>query len=231
MSSLGRKGALRSFLGLLVWALPAVISAGCGGDENSSSEFSASAPTITNSASASATTDETSGTSSAEGTSSTGEELCGNGICDAQEYCVNCPADCGPCTPVCGDAICSGEDCSSCADDCGACPATCGDNSCGADETCVNCEQDCGECPAICGDAKCTGDEDCKSCESDCGECPDLCPCKPNDPDFSNFCHWPPNTPKCPMTASGGYCDPNGDQSYEDADWEKGWSEYQASCV
>ena len=235
MTRSDRKGAARSPLGLLLLALPALIAAGCGGDDSSSNGLSAGAPTNTNTseASASSTAGEASETGEAEGTSSTGDELCGDGICGSQEYCVDCPADCGPCSPVCGDAICSGEDCTSCAQDCGECPAACGNGSCDADETCVNCEQDCGECPPICGDAKCTGDETCRSCENDCGECPapDQCPCKPNDPDFDNFCHWPPNTPMCPMTASGGYCDPNGDQSYEDADWVKGYNEYQASCA
>ena len=94
----------------------------------------------------------------------------------------------------------------------------------------MSCETDCGACAPFCGDGKCLGGEDCKSCEGDCGECP-ACPCKQGDPNFNNFCHWPPGTADCPMTAAGGYCDPNGDQSYDDADWVKGYSEYQASCT
>jgi len=32
------------------------------------------------------------------------------------------------------------------------------------------------------------------------------------------------------MTFAGGYCDPNGDKSFDDADWSKGWSEYVSKC-
>jgi len=42
--------------------------------------------------------------------------VCGNGWCEAGEY---CPQDCG----VCGDGICGGgENCSTCCGDCGVCP-------------------------------------------------------------------------------------------------------------
>src|SRR5262249_20989411 len=40
---------------------------------------------------------------------------CGNHICQPKsgETCSTCPEDCGPCTPACGDGICSGtETCS-----------------------------------------------------------------------------------------------------------------------
>jgi hypothetical protein len=46
-----------------------------------------------------------------------------------------------------------------------------------------------------------------------------------------NLCANPPSTPGCPMTAPGGYCDPNGDGSFTDADWGKGWQDYQAACT
>jgi hypothetical protein len=45
-----------------------------------------------------------------------------------------------------------------------------------------------------------------------------------------NMCANAPSTPGCPMTAPGGYCDPNGDGSYTDADWVKGHEEHQAEC-
>jgi hypothetical protein len=32
------------------------------------------------------------------------------------------------------------------------------------------------------------------------------------------------------MTQPGGYCDPNGDGSYDDGDWNMGWFDYQAQC-
>ena len=33
------------------------------------------------------------------------------------------------------------------------------------------------------------------------------------------------------MTMLGGYCDPNGDGSYADGDWSRGWSDYRARCA
>jgi hypothetical protein len=33
------------------------------------------------------------------------------------------------------------------------------------------------------------------------------------------------------MTAPGGYCDPDGDGDFADADWVRGWREHQAECV
>jgi V8-like Glu-specific endopeptidase len=96
---------------------------------------------------------------------------CGDGVCDADEDCSSCEADCGACEPVCGDGVCdSGEDCSTCEADCGPCPY-CGDGTCDADEDCASCEADCGPCP-YCGDGTCDADEDCASCETDCGPCP-----------------------------------------------------------
>jgi hypothetical protein len=32
------------------------------------------------------------------------------------------------------------------------------------------------------------------------------------------------------MTQPGGYCDPNGDGGYGDADWNLGYFEYLAQC-
>jgi hypothetical protein len=32
------------------------------------------------------------------------------------------------------------------------------------------------------------------------------------------------------MTSPGGYCDPNGDGSFTDGDWVKGWNEHQSEC-
>jgi hypothetical protein len=47
--------------------------------------------------------------------------VCGNGICEANEQCDECTADCGAC-PYCGDGTCdAGESCDSCSSDCGAC--------------------------------------------------------------------------------------------------------------
>lgn len=55
------------------------------------------------------------------------------------------------------------------------------------------------------------------------------CPCS-SDPNFDNFCFYGPSTPGCSMTFPGGYCDPNGDGSYSDADWVRGWTEYNNQC-
>lgn len=45
-----------------------------------------------------------------------------------------------------------------------------------------------------------------------------------------NFCFHPPGTTDCPMTQPRGYCDPNGDGSYEDGDWVRGYYEYRDQC-
>ena len=56
---------------------------------------------------------------------------------------------------------------------------------------------------------------------------PPACECKP---DVNNFCLYPVKTSGCDMTMPGGYCDPNGDGSFDDADWGKGYNEYAAAC-
>lgn len=58
---------------------------------------------------------------------------------------------------------------------------------------------------------------------------PGDCPCS-SKVGVDNFCHYPPGTAGCAMTQPGGYCDPNGDQSYADADWIRGYNEYKAKC-
>jgi len=45
-----------------------------------------------------------------------------------------------------------------------------------------------------------------------------------------NYCDYPPSTPGCEMTYPGGYCDPNGDGSYDDANWSRGWHEHRSRC-
>jgi hypothetical protein len=46
-----------------------------------------------------------------------------------------------------------------------------------------------------------------------------------------NFCFAAPGTAECPMTAAGGYCDPNGDKSYTDGDWVRGYNEFRKYCL
>ncbi|MCB9712986.1 MAG: hypothetical protein H6712_03980 [Myxococcales bacterium] len=63
------------------------------------------------------------------------------------------------------------------------------------------------------------------------GQCPCLHGTTAGGEPISNFCHYPPGTdPDCGMLAPGGYCDPNGDGSFGDADWLTGWAEYQDRC-
>lgn len=45
-----------------------------------------------------------------------------------------------------------------------------------------------------------------------------------------NFCLYPAKTPNCGMTAPGGYCDPNGDGSFSDADWVRGYDDFHQAC-
>lgn len=54
------------------------------------------------------------------------------------------------------------------------------------------------------------------------------CPCMGG---VDNFCFYGVNNPSCPPTQPGGYCDPNGDGSFEDGDWDRGWYEYQDFCT
>ena len=53
------------------------------------------------------------------------------------------------------------------------------------------------------------------------------CACKGG---VDNFCLHGPSVAGCAMTAPGGYCDPNGDGSFADADWVKGYNEYHQAC-
>jgi hypothetical protein len=45
-----------------------------------------------------------------------------------------------------------------------------------------------------------------------------------------NYCLYPKGTPDCPMIQAGGYCDPNGDGDFADADWVRGYDEYHQRC-
>jgi hypothetical protein len=56
---------------------------------------------------------------------------------------------------------------------------------------------------------------------------PPACECKSG---VDNFCLYPAKTSGCEMTMPGGYCDPNGDGSFDDANWEKGYYDYHAAC-
>jgi hypothetical protein len=153
---------------------------------------------------------------------------CGDFVCDPDEDCQSCEEDCGACGAVCGDQVCeAGEDCLGCPEDCGACEATCNNGACEFGESCADCPEDCGTCE-VCGDDVCAQSEWCDTCPTDCGGC--TCGCV-GDPQFVNYCQFVPDTEGCPMTAPGGYCDPNGDGDYGDADWAKGEADYAWQCL
>ncbi|GAX78725.1 hypothetical protein CEUSTIGMA_g6163.t1 [Chlamydomonas eustigma] len=129
-----------------------------------------------------------------------GGGTCGNGVCQAPENPLTCPADCShtcgdaygcaaplnpancpqSCPPVCGDGYCVGsETVFSCPQDC---PGTCGDGVCNSyfGESLSTCPQDC---PGACGDGICnTFFETCTNCYSDCSRtlhCPAQSPPSP----------------------------------------------------
>ncbi len=54
------------------------------------------------------------------------------------------------------------------------------------------------------------------------------CPCLGDGKD--NFCQYGASYPGCSMTSGGGYCDPNGDGDFSDADWTRGWYAYRDQC-
>lgn len=47
---------------------------------------------------------------------------------------------------------------------------------------------------------------------------------------YTNFCSYPLGNTNCHMTMPGGYCDPNRNGRTDDADWVRGYSEYQEYC-
>jgi hypothetical protein len=99
-----------------------------------------------------------------------GPTQCGDGQCQPEEDCTNCPDDCGACPDLCGDGTCQlSEDCNSCPADCGPC-YWCGDNYCDPNEDCQSCPEDCGQCPILCGDGNCQTllGENCANCPQDC---------------------------------------------------------------
>ncbi len=91
-----------------------------------------------------------------------------------------------------------------------------------------------GEAPAVCGDGACTGPEAAIACwgpgwcAGDCAATPACltdCPCPPGG---DNVCDNPPGS--CSATVPGGYCDPDGDGAYFDADFFRGSVEWTAKC-
>lgn len=64
---------------------------------------------------------------------------CGDGVCDSDETCDSCAADCGQCPAGCGDGVCAGtESCTTCPSDCGTCACVRGDGTCTGSTVCVS---------------------------------------------------------------------------------------------
>ena len=139
----------------------------------------------------------------AEGESGTSDEAlatpglqpsCGDGVCEAGEDCLGCPADCPSFDlgPVCGNGLCEagdGEDCLSCPSDCNGVQKgkpsgrfCCGFGGTGAvgcsDSACDESGFSCTETPTgsgsstCCGDLSCEEPEDSSVCALDCGDPP-----------------------------------------------------------
>lgn len=56
---------------------------------------------------------------------------------------------------------------------------------------------------------------------------PASCPCRT---DVDNYCLYPKSEAACAMVQPYGYCDPNGDGEFGDADWVRGYYDYQDTC-
>ena len=150
---------------------------------------------------------------------------CGNGVCEAGEDCVSCPADCEIVTSgaVCGNGTCeagNGEDCLSCPADCngrqGGKPANrfcCGD---GDGQNPVGCNDprctdgfDCTDVPVgpgtfCCGDGTCDPvGENCSNCALDCPLGAEICTggvdedCDGDGDCDDQDCLGPPPDPAC----------------------------------
>ena len=111
---------------------------------------------------------------------------CGNGICEADESFMFCPADCQQsAASQCGNGYCETDETpTSCPTDCGSlCSAdgcaddtphpgnvgTCGNNVCESDESSNSCPEDC-EAPSKCGNGVCEPEEGESyiTCSADC---------------------------------------------------------------
>lgn len=96
-----------------------------------------------------------------------------------------------------------------------------------------------GEPPAaVCGDGVCDASERAPCwgpgwCFGDCykaPECKSDCACTPGAAAAKNFCYADPMV-VCEATQKGGYCDPDGNGLPDDADENRGYYEWSASCT
>lgn len=92
--------------------------------------------------------------------------------------------------------------------------------------------------PPVCGDGVCEASERAPCwgpgwCFGDCykaPECKSDCACTPGAAAAKNFCHADPMV-VCEATVKGGYCDPDGNGLPDDADSNRGFYEWTASCT
>ncbi|MBR9679338.1 MAG: hypothetical protein GON13_03660 [Nanoarchaeota archaeon] len=118
-------------------------------------------------------------TCSTEGYCYDNSNYCGDGTCQDEEDCEQCPSDCGTCSvaSVCGDGVCDADEDATnnfCEADCTYTTIgtdVCGNEICEGSENCDNCYVDCCEDNTItveCGNGICEDGEDCGSCSTDC---------------------------------------------------------------
>lgn len=130
-----------------------------------------------------------------------GPQNCGDGVCQPEESCVNCPEDCGACPDQCGDGVCQlTETCETCEADCGPC-FWCGDGYCAPDEDCDSCPEDCGACPILCGDGVCM-----QLLGENCANCPQDCECGGDTCSQILSCMYGCQDIMCPNTCLSGGC-------------------------
>lgn len=125
------------------------------------------------------------------------------------------------------------------------------DRQCPAGEVCQQgvckpptCQHQCGM--SELGNKRCSGtdEEQCNADGQGCrrwektgqqcniNQCPCLSGMTADGKPIDNVCFYVPSEQQanCPMIAPGGYCDPNGDGSFADGDWSRGWHEYRSIC-
>ncbi|MBM4353519.1 MAG: hypothetical protein FJ109_06930 [Deltaproteobacteria bacterium] len=124
-----------------------------------------------------------------DGVCTGGEFVCGNcgdQVCDGQETCESCPADCGDC-PV--SDCCAPHEGPGCADEAiqkcvcaqdAYCCETAWDDVCVGEVEGFGCGV-CGSIEPVCGDTVCDPAETCESCPDDCGPCVAGACCEPHD--------------------------------------------------
>ncbi len=145
------------------------------------------------------------------------EAECGNLICErAQgEAPENCPGDCGPPGPQCGDGTCEeGETPSSCPVDCREDGPECGDGTCDENETPETCPSDC-TAEAICdpGTQRCLNSNALETC-NDLGSEWGISPCGVGEVCVNDTCETiacrPGEAVRCASQASLIVCDDTG---------------------